>query len=55
MWRRADHSKEEAELKRIKEVVHKLDMEAESRLLSDEELETRRLGYKDIIEMEKMG
>ena len=53
-WRRTDYSKEEAKLKRLKDEVHKLDMDAENRVLSAEEIETRRVGYKDIIEMEKM-
>lgn len=52
-WRRTDYSKEEAKLKRLKDEVHKLDMDAENRVLSAEEIETRRVGYKDIIEMEK--
>lgn len=34
-------------------MVHKLDMEPETRILSSEEIEIRRTGYKDIMELEK--
>lgn len=34
-------------------MVHKLDMESETRILSSEEIEIRRTGYKDIMELEK--
>lgn len=37
----------------LKDVVHKIDIEAESRMLSNEEIEIRHRGYKEIIEKEK--
>lgn len=53
VWRHTNYSKEDAEIKGIKEIVEKLNTEAETILLSDEELETRRMGYKYIIKKEK--
>lgn len=52
-WRLLDYSKEEVELKILKNVMDKLDYEAESRLLTDAKLETRRNIYKELLEKEK--
>lgn len=49
-WRRTDYLKEEMEIKKIKDLVDKLDTKAESRALTNEEIEIRRTGYKDMVE-----
>ncbi|KAL4564117.1 hypothetical protein LXL04_028169 [Taraxacum kok-saghyz] len=50
-WRMVDHPKEETKIRKLKQVVDELDTtEVESTLLTDTEMETRRNGYKEIVE-----
>lgn len=52
-WRALDHPKEELELSKHKQIVAHLDHEAESRLLTPQEIDSRRDSFKSIAELEK--
>lgn len=53
-WRAKEHPREEGELLRLKKRVHQLDIDAESRQLTEQEIMERTSGYKSIIELEKI-